>query len=43
MDLPHLMRRSTLADANESRNWRTYADFAQQLIAQAPKLYVQEN
>ena len=27
--------RSTLADANESRDWRIYADFAQSLIAQA--------
>jgi hypothetical protein len=25
--------RSTLADANESRNWRIFADFAQVLIA----------
>src|SRR3989441_7656004 len=25
--------RSTLADANESRDWRIYADFAQVLIA----------
>jgi hypothetical protein len=24
--------RSTLADANEARDWRIYADFAQQLI-----------
>jgi len=24
--------RSTLADANESRDWRIYADFAQVLI-----------
>src|SRR5207253_7209563 len=28
--------RSTLADANESRDWRIYADFAQTLIASAP-------
>jgi hypothetical protein len=27
--------RSTLADANESRDWRIYADFAQTLIATA--------
>ena len=33
-------RRSTLADANETRDWRIYADFAQRLIAQARKLYV---
>ena len=36
------MRRSTLADANESRDWRIYAEFAQRLIAQARKLYAQE-
>ena len=33
------VRRSTLADANESRDWRIYADFAQILIAQARTLY----
>lgn len=27
-------RRPTLADANEIRNWRIYAEFAQRLIAQ---------
>lgn len=43
MGLRHLVRRSTLADANESRNWRIYADFAQRLIAQAQKLYAQED
>ena len=32
-------RRSTLADANETRDWRIHADFAQRLIAQARKLY----
>src|SRR5271166_3483728 len=31
--------RSTLADANESRDWRIYADFAQTLIATARPLY----
>jgi len=31
--------RSTLADANESRDWRIYADFAQTLIATARNLY----
>ena len=30
--------RSTLADANESRDWRIYADFAQTLIAIARPL-----
>ena len=31
--------RSTLADANEVRDWRIYADFAQVLIARARPLY----
>src|ERR1017187_4441303 len=34
--------RSTLADANESRDWRLYADFAQVLIAIARALYADE-
>ena len=34
--------RSTLADANEARNWRIYADFAQSLIGMARRLYAQE-
>ena len=33
------VRRSTLADANETRDWRIYAEFAHRLIAQARKLY----
>ena len=36
------VRRSTLADANELRDWRIYADFAQVLIAQARRLYASE-
>jgi hypothetical protein len=36
------IRRSTLADANETRDWRIYAEFAQRLIAQARRLYVGE-
>jgi hypothetical protein len=32
--------RSTLADANEHRNWRIYADFAQVLIGRARKVYI---
>lgn len=43
MGLRESVRRSTLADANESRDWRIYADFAQRLIAQARKLYAQED
>lgn len=31
--------KSTLADANEQRDWRIYADFAQILIRQARELY----
>jgi hypothetical protein len=34
--------RSTLADANESIDWRIYADFAQVLIATARPMYVEE-
>lgn len=35
--------RSTLADANESIDWRIYADFAQVLIAIARPLYAKES
>jgi len=35
--------RSTLADANENRDWRIYADFAQVLIAEARGLYANED
>jgi len=34
--------RSTLADANESRDWRIYADLAQKLITKARRLYAAE-
>lgn len=34
--------RSTLADANEQRDWRIYADWAQTLIRRARQLYVNE-
>ena len=37
------VRRSTLADANETRDWRIYAEFAHRLIAQARKLYASES
>jgi Domain of unknown function (DUF4372)/Transposase DDE domain len=33
------VHRSTLSDANEARDWRIYAEFAQRLIAQARRLY----
>jgi hypothetical protein len=35
--------RSTLADANEVRDWRIYADLAAVLIAQARKLYAKDS
>ena len=37
------VRRSTLADVNEGRDWRIYAEVAQRLIAQARKLYADED
>jgi hypothetical protein len=36
------VRRSTLADANERRDWRLYAAFASALIAIARRLYAQD-
>jgi hypothetical protein len=36
------VRRSTLADANESRDWHIYAEFAQRLITRARRLYAKE-
>jgi hypothetical protein len=35
--------RSTLAEANESRNWQIYADFAQVLLAKARPLYLHDD
>jgi len=35
--------KSTLADANENRDWRIYADFAQILIARARWLYIDDD
>ena len=37
------LSRSTLADANENRDWRIYAEFAQVLIAEARTLYADED
>jgi hypothetical protein len=34
--------RSTLADANEKRDWRIFADFAQRLVVEARRLYIDE-
>jgi hypothetical protein len=42
MGLRQAVRRSTLADANERRNWRIWADLAQLLILRANKLYADE-
>jgi len=36
------VRRATLADANEARDWRIYADLAHRLIGQARVLYADE-
>ena len=37
------VHRTTLADANERRDWRIFADFAQVLIAQARELYAKDS
>lgn len=42
MGIRSRVSRSTLADANEVRDWRIYADFAQRLIGMARKLYLDE-
>ena len=39
MGFRHEIKRSTLADANETRDWRIHAEFAHRLIEQARKLY----
>lgn len=39
----HPVFRSTLAEANEHRDWSIYADFAQVLIARARHLYLDDN
>jgi hypothetical protein len=43
MGYRHSVHRSTLADANESRDWRIWADLAAVLIRRARKLYVDED
>ncbi len=43
MGLHSKIARTTLADANEKRDWRIYADFAQALIHIARKLYSDED
>ena len=42
MGLSEPIKRTTLADANESRDWRIYAEFAQCLIDEARVLYADE-
>ena len=42
MGIRSRISRSTLADANEVRDWRIYASFAQRLITMARKLYIDE-
>ena len=43
MGLRELVARSTLADANETRDWRIWADIAAVLIRRARKLYVKDD
>jgi hypothetical protein len=43
MGIRSTVSRSTLADANELRDWHIYAEFAHRLIAQARSLYVSED
>jgi hypothetical protein len=42
MGIRSRISRSTLADANEARDWRIHAAFAQRLIAMARQLYLDE-
>ena len=42
MGIRSRISRNMLADANEVRDWRIYAVFAQRLIAMARKLYLNE-
>jgi hypothetical protein len=43
MGLREPLRRATLADANETRDWRIYAEFAQRLIVRARRLYTTDD
>jgi hypothetical protein len=38
-----VVSRSTLAEANENRNWQIYADFAQVLLIRARQLYLHDD
>ena len=42
MGIKSSVAKSTLADANEQRDWKIYSSFAQILIAQAKQLYADE-
>ena len=43
MGIKSRVSRSTLADANEARDWRIHAEFAQSLIGIARRLYAEES
>jgi hypothetical protein len=43
MGISQPVARSALADANERRDWRIYAEFAQRLISRARALYASES
>ena len=43
MGIRGAVSRNTLANANEKRDWRIHADFAQTLIATARRLYVEDS
>ena len=43
MGFRSLIKKSTLADANERRDWRIWADLAAVLIRRARKIYIEED
>jgi len=43
MGIRSMVSRNTLANANEVRDWRIYADFAQAIIGRARQLYADED
>ena len=43
LGIRHGVARSTLADANVSRDWRIYGDYAQHIIQEARKFYVDDD
>ena len=43
MGIHSSVKRATLADANERRDWRIYGEFAQRLVTQARELYANED